>query len=101
MTPTLAEPVPQLGDYSLMRTDIDSDQFYDRLLGCNQYLPLSNLTGTPSISLPLCETPDGLPLGAHFIAPMGEEARLIRLAAQLEESMPWRDRRPPVHAAMA
>jgi Asp-tRNA(Asn)/Glu-tRNA(Gln) amidotransferase A subunit family amidase len=28
---------------------------------------------------------------------MGEDARLIRLAAALEEAAPWKERRPPVH----
>ena len=44
-------------------------------------------TGTPAITLPLCQTSDGLPLGAHFIGPIGEDARLIRLSAQLEEAL--------------
>jgi amidase len=40
-----------------------------------------------------------MPLGMHFIAPIGEDARLIRLAAALEEAAPWRGRRAPVHVA--
>lgn len=98
LTPALAEPVPRLGEYSL-QSNISSDEFLQKLLGCNQHLPLCNLTGVPAISVPVCETPGGLPLGAHLIAPMGEDARLIRLAAQLEEAMPWRGRRPAVHVA--
>jgi amidase len=98
VTPSLAEPVPRLGEYSL-QSNMTSDEFLQKLLACNQHLPLCNITGIPAISLPLCETKGGIPLGAHFIAPMGEDARLIRLSAQMEEAMPWRDRRPAVHAA--
>jgi amidase len=59
---------------------------------------VANVTGQPSMSLPLHWTADGLPMGMLFTARTGEEATLFRLAAQLEQAMPWKDRRPP-HAA--
>ncbi|MSO73039.1 MAG: amidase [Rhodospirillaceae bacterium] len=98
LTPSLAEPVPRLGEYSL-QSEMSSDAFLQKLLGCNQHFPLCNLAGVPAITLPVMETAGGIPLGAHFIAAMGEDARLIRLAAQLEEALPWRGRRPAVHVA--
>lgn len=58
------------------------------------FTQLSNLTGTPSMSVPLHWTADGLPLGVQFVAPIGEEARLFRLAAQLEQAQPWFHRVP-------
>ncbi len=48
------------------------------------------------MSVPLCRSRDGLPLGMHFVARYGEEATLYRLAAQLEAARPWGDRRPAV-----
>lgn len=98
LTPALTDPVPRLGSFSLS-SDSSSDAFLQELLGCNQHLPLANLTGVPAVSLPLCETSGGIPLGAHFIAPIGEDARLIRLSAQLEEAMPWCNRMPSLHVA--
>jgi amidase len=98
LTPAMAETLPAIGEFSL-QSEMSADAFCERLLGCNQYLPLSNLTGTPAITLPLCQTSDGLPLGAHFIGPIGEDARLIRLSAQLEEALPWIGRMPEVHVA--
>ena len=62
------------------------------------YTPAYNLTGQPAISLPLHWTSDGLPVGVQFVAPLGREDLLIRLASQLEEAQPWCDRRPPVCA---
>jgi amidase len=62
------------------------------------YTMVANVTGQPSMSLPLHWTADGLPMGMLFTARIGDEAVLFRLAAQLEREMPWKDRRAP-HAA--
>jgi amidase len=63
------------------------------------YTMVANVTGQPSISLPLHWTADGLPMGMLFTSAVGDEAVLIRLAGQLEQAMSWRDRRAPVSAA--
>lgn len=70
------------------------------------FTQLSNLTGTPSMSVPLHWakiTPDGpeLPFGVQFVAKHSDEATLFRLAAQLETARPWWDRRPPLAVAPA
>ena len=57
-----------------------------------------DVTGQPAISLPLHWNADGLPIGIQLAAAYGREDVLIRVAAQLEEARPWRDKRPPVHA---
>jgi len=59
------------------------------------YTMVANVTGQPSMSLPLHWTEDGLPMGMLFTARTGDEATLFRLAAQLEQAMPWRDRIAP------
>ncbi|MEM7337005.1 MAG: amidase [Actinomycetota bacterium] len=58
-----------------------------------------NVTGHPAISLPLYESGAGLPIGVQFVGGFGREDRLIRLAAHLEQALPWAGRRPMVHAA--
>ncbi|MEI9985673.1 MAG: amidase family protein [Aliidongia sp.] len=55
-----------------------------------------NFTGQPSISLPLCRSSTGLPVGMMFSAGYADEATLFRLAAQLETECPWKDLRPPI-----
>jgi amidase len=58
------------------------------------FTAFGNVTGLPAVSLPLHRTEQGLPVGVQLTAAPWEEATLIRLAAQLEEALPWGDRRP-------
>jgi amidase len=53
------------------------------------FTQLANLTGQPAMSLPLHLTPQGLPLGVQVMGPMGDEKRLLALAAQLEAEVGW------------
>ena len=76
-------------------------QLVDESLKRVPFTQLSNLTGTPSMSVPLHYAPaeaggPELPVGVQFVARFGEEATLLRLAAQLEQARPWKDRRPTI-----
>jgi amidase len=48
------------------------------------------------MSLPLAESRSGLPIGIQLVAPYGREDLLFQVAGQLEQALPWSDRRPPV-----
>jgi amidase len=59
----------------------------------------ANLTGLPAISLPLCWSEEGLPVGTMLTGGPFDEATLIRLGAQLEAARPWAGRTPAVASA--
>lgn len=103
LTPTVARPTPEVGSkLNLLQQGVSLEDWFAGVTPVVPYTPLCNFTGVPAISLPLAELagPNGpLPLGMHFIAPIGEDARLIRLAAALEQAAPWKDKRPGVHVA--
>lgn len=82
----------------LLNTDIVR-QLVDESLQRVPFTQLSNLTGTPSMSVPLhwaAVEPTGpeLPAGVQFVARFGAEDVLLRLAAQLEQARPWAGKRP-------
>jgi amidase len=117
LSPTLGMPPPPVGSLHprgaeafvqevvlrlrlgfLLRIPGIVDSTVRRVFSFMPFTPLANVTGAPSMSVPLYWNRDGLPVGAMYTARFGDEATLFRLAAQLEEARPWRDRRPPISA---
>jgi amidase len=96
LTPTLGAPPVPLG---YLESPPDQPMLgFERAAEFVPFTPLMNATGQPAMSVPLFWNDAGLPIGAHFTAPYGDEATLFRLAAQLEEARPWAHKRPPVSA---
>jgi amidase len=94
LTPALAEAPVRIGTIDgcseePMRDFAHSGRF-------TPYTAISNVTGSPAISLPLYLRDDGLPLGVQLIGQPAGEGALLALAAQLEAAQPWADRRPPL-----
>jgi amidase len=93
LTPVMITPPPRIG--FLDPTQTDPRELMKRQASTFGFTPPFNTTGQPSLSLPLGMSSEGLPIGMMFTARYGDEATLFRLAAQLEQAMPWRDRHPP------
>ncbi len=99
LTPTTAKLSEPLGKYGQSLKGYSTDEYFQLSEGAVQFCVPYNITGLPAISLPLHETRDGLPIGVQFGARHGEEDLLIRLAASLEEALPWKWRTPAIHAS--
>lgn len=97
VTPMLGTPPPELG--VLVSPDGDLGPVVETLDRVAPFASSFNITGQPAVSLPLHWTDSGLPVGVQFVAKLGREDVLLRLAAQLEEAMPWQHRRPPICVA--
>jgi amidase len=93
LAPTLGEPPPPLGTFEASEDNPLAG--FMRAFSFVPFTPICNVTGQPAASLPLYWNDDGLPIGVHIAGRFGDEATLLRLAAQLEEARPWRDKRPP------
>jgi amidase len=61
---------------------------------------IPNITGQPAMSVPLYWSEDGLPCGVQFICRYGGDAKLLRLAGQLEKVQPWSERKPHILSEM-
>jgi amidase len=97
LTPALAERPLPLGTLDTAAPDPMSTFTRSGLF--TPFTPIFNATGQPGISLPLFEGEDGLPLGVQIVGRPAAEAPLLALAAQLEATQPWAQRRAPEHAA--
>lgn len=120
LTPTLGEPPVLVGSQQPGRADqfsmkliasfvgkmmLTSQKVKDAVLektldtimkGQMPFTHIANITGQPAMSVPLHWSRDGLPCGVQFIGRYGEEAKLLRLAGQLEKAQPWFDKKPQI-----
>lgn len=92
LSPTLAKPPVPLGVLSLSPESFEA--YTKDVTEFGPYTALYNVTGQPSMSVPLHWSADGLPIGVMFSGRFGDDATLLRLAAQLEKARPWAETTP-------
>ncbi len=92
LLPTTAEHAPRIGQIDGRTAAFDLNRWNADSYGYAPYTEIFNVTGQPAISLPLAMSRSGLPIGIQFAAPLGEDARLLALAAWLERERPWHER---------
>jgi len=84
--PTVAAPPPEIGH---LATDLPFEAAFDRLRTYVAFTPIQNVSGAPSISLPLGRSRDGMPVGVQFAAAHGGDRLLLELARSIEAAAPW------------
>jgi amidase len=98
LTPTSAILPPPTGQILTEQHAAPDQPVFDTVRSVC-FSAFGNITGLPGISLPLHWNDEGVPVGVMLTGGPFEEARLIRLGAQLEEARPWAERRAPTVSA--
>jgi amidase len=83
LNPVLSQPVPKIGYFS------PENNFFSTIEKLSQYVNytiIQNITGAPSISLPMGKSDNGLPIGVQFSGALGDDRQLLELAFELEEA---------------
>jgi amidase len=94
LTPVMGMPAPPIGWIDPVR--LEPREVNRRQAQAFPFTPPFNVSGQPSMSVPLAWSASGLPIGMMFTARFADEATLFRLAGQLETEAPWKHRRPPI-----
>ncbi|WP_274627775.1 amidase [Arvimicrobium flavum] len=95
VTPTLTQLPRPMGFYDMSMTDLDA---YNAKWHDAAFMFPFNFSGHPAISLPLAQSKEGIPIGVQLVGRYGDEATVLAASTQLEQAMPWKDRRPPIAA---
>jgi amidase len=93
MTPTFSTEIVRIGVFG---PDVAWMDQRDHLVDYAGYCWIDNFAGSPSISLPIGFSDDGLPVGIQFATRPGAEDLLLALAYQLETEIEWWRHTPPI-----
>ncbi|MEM9374964.1 MAG: amidase [Pseudomonadota bacterium] len=91
LSPTVASVAPKIGAQA---PDGAYETVRANVINFAAFTPAMNVAGSPSMSVPIQWSSDGLPIGSMFSARRGDDGVLLALAYELEAAQPWIDRRP-------
>lgn len=86
INPVVAHETPEVG---YLDADLPFETHLERVSGWVTFTPLQNITGSPAMSLPTGNAPDGMPIGVHFSARRGQDRLLLELATEYEAAHPF------------
>ncbi|WOS66900.1 amidase [Sinorhizobium fredii] len=99
LTPTMPTvALPHGGIYCATNPTSTAEEFMEADAALYSQLGIFNVTGQPSVSLPLAQSANGLPIGLQIVGRFSDEATLVRVARDLEQARPWSHRRPSIRA---
>jgi amidase len=91
LTPTLTRPAPRLGTVAS-----DPAKVADDIYSWISFTFPFNSTGQPVISVPTGFNKEGMPLAMQIVGRPNDEEGIIAIAAQFEESRPWKHCKPRI-----
>jgi amidase len=92
LTPTVAEPAPEVGKFA----GRPPDEAFAEAAKLGAFTAPFNISGQPAASVPVGLTREGLPMGVQIAGRPLADDLVIAVSRQLEEAMPFRDRRSPM-----
>lgn len=101
LTPSLPQPPHRLGVYDANASYADGLAWTKKIFDGSPYTPPFNVTGQPAVTVPWDLNGEGLPIGVHFAARMGDEATLFRMGAAIEQARPWAHMRAPLSVPLS
>jgi amidase len=92
LTPTVPQPAPKIARFD----DRPPEEAFADAAQFGAFTAAFNVTGQPAASVPIGLTSDGLPIGLQIAGRRLADADVLQVARQLEEALPWRQRRPKI-----
>ncbi|MFN3340142.1 MAG: amidase [Dietzia sp.] len=86
LNPVVNHETPEVG---YLDADLPYETHLQRVSDWVTFTPLQNIAGSPAVSLPTGRAPDGLPIGVHLSARIGQDRLLLELASEYEAAHPF------------
>jgi amidase len=90
LTPTVPVSPPAIGEWR----HLGPEETFHAAARLGPFTAIFNLTGQPAASVPAGLSPAGLPIGVQLAGKPAADGVVLAVSRQLEEAMPWRQRRP-------